>query len=107
MKVFAISSFFVAVAVAATTTTSSTVCQPTMGLNDYAKQAGKKYFGTAADLPESGEMTDKYYMKQFNNTHDFGQATAANVMKVGNPVKSQQHILTTTVGICRGDTGQI
>ncbi|GAM84041.1 hypothetical protein ANO11243_020320 [Dothideomycetidae sp. 11243] len=52
-----------------------------LGANDYAKQAGKMYFGTAADLPNGGAFHDKYYMAQFNNTRDFGQATPANVMK--------------------------
>jgi endo-1,4-beta-xylanase len=51
------------------------------GLNDAAKQAGKIWFGTAADIP-GDETSDKYYMKEFNNTHDFGEATPANIMKV-------------------------
>lgn len=29
----------------------------------------------------TGEAQDPYYMREFNNTHDFGQATPANIMK--------------------------
>jgi endo-1,4-beta-xylanase len=75
----------------ATTTTTPTKTNPTttllatatgkFGLNDAAKQAGKLWFGTAADIP-GDEQSDKYYMKEFNNTHDFGEATPANIMKV-------------------------
>ena len=74
----------------ATTTTIPTQTNPTttivatatskFGLNDAAKQAGKLWFGTAADIP-GDETSDKYYMKEFNNTHDFGEATPANIMK--------------------------
>ena len=53
----------------------------TLGLNDYAKAAGKIYFGTAADIP-GPEQQDVAYMTQLNNTHDFGQLTPANYMKV-------------------------
>lgn len=52
------------------------------GLNDAAKAAGKLWFGTAADIPGTGEADDPYYMAEFNNTHDFGGATPANIMKV-------------------------
>ena len=75
----------------ATTTTTPTQTNPTttivatatgkFGLNDAAKQAGKLWFGTAADIP-GPEQNDKYYMKEFSNTHDFGEATPANIMKV-------------------------
>jgi endo-1,4-beta-xylanase len=73
------------------TTTTPTKTNPTttivatatgkFGLNDAAKQAGKLWFGTAADIP-GDEQNDQYYMKEFNNTHDFGEATPANIMKV-------------------------
>lgn len=74
------------------TTTTPTKTKPTttllatatgkFGLNDAAKQAGKLWFGTAADIPGTDESSDKYYMKEFNNTNDFGEATPANIMKV-------------------------
>ncbi|CAN8106514.1 unnamed protein product [Discula destructiva] len=51
------------------------------GLNDAAKDAGKLWFGTAADIPHTRAFNDPYYMAQFHNTHDFGQATPANIMK--------------------------
>jgi len=54
----------------------------TKGLNDYAKRAGLLYFGTAANIPSSGETTDAAYQRILNNTHDFGQVTPANAMKV-------------------------
>ena len=54
----------------------------TKGLNDYAQETGKAYFGTAADIP-GPEQQDVAYMTQLNNTHDFGQLTPANYMKVG------------------------
>jgi hypothetical protein len=76
---------------ATTTSTSATNTNPTTtlvatatgksGLNDAAKAAGKLWFGTAADIP-GPETSDKYYMKEFNNAHDFGEATPANIMKV-------------------------
>jgi len=65
------------------TTTETATATGTKGLNDYAKATGKTYFGTAADIPGTGEQQDMYYMKELNNTHDFGQLTPANVMKVG------------------------
>lgn len=75
----------------ATTSSAPTKTNPTTtilatatgkcGLNDAAKKAGKIWFGTAADIP-GPETSDKYYMKEFNNTHDFGEATPANIMKV-------------------------
>lgn len=58
------------------------------GLNDAAKAAGKLWFGTAADIPGTGEESDKYYMREFNNTHDFGEATPANIMKVRHTITS-------------------
>ncbi|KAG8628097.1 hypothetical protein KVT40_003970 [Elsinoe batatas] len=51
------------------------------GLDQLSKKAGKLYFGTAADIPGTGELQDKYYMQQYNNTKDFGQTTPANAMK--------------------------
>lgn len=52
------------------------------GLNDAAKDAGKLWFGTAADIPGTSETDDPYYMAQFNNSADFGGTTPANIMKV-------------------------
>lgn len=59
------------------------------GLNDAAKEAGKLWFGTAADIPQTGELTDPYYLAQFNNTHDFGEAAPG--ASTGLPV----HVLTS------------
>lgn len=76
---------------ATTTSTTPTNTNPTttllatatgkFGLNDAAKQIGKLWFGTAADIP-GPETSDKYYMKEFNNTNDWGCTTPANIMKV-------------------------
>ncbi|KAI7189094.1 glycoside hydrolase family 10 protein [Hortaea werneckii] len=63
------------------TTLTATATATGSGLNDAAQDAGKLYFGTAADIPGTGEAQDPYYMREFNNTHDFGQATPANIMK--------------------------
>lgn len=65
-----------------TTTLVATATATDYGLDDAARAAGKLWFGTAADIPGTGELEDVYYMAQFNNTHDFGGATPANVMKV-------------------------
>lgn len=65
-----------------TTTLIATATATNYGLNDAAKAAGKLWFGTAADIPGTGELGDSYYMAEFNNTHDFGEATPANIMKV-------------------------
>ena len=65
-----------------TTTIVATATATNYGLNDAAKATGKLWFGTAADIPGTAELSDKYYMKEFNNTHDFGEATPANIMKV-------------------------
>lgn len=67
-----------------TTTIVATATATDYGLNDAAKGAGKLWFGTAADIPGTGEAEDPYYMAEFNNTHDFGGATPANIMKVGS-----------------------
>ncbi|KAG9714384.1 glycoside hydrolase, partial [Aureobasidium melanogenum] len=45
------------------------------------KQAGKLYFGTAADVPGTNETTDKYYRAELANRDDWGQVTPANAMK--------------------------
>lgn len=65
-----------------TTTLLATATATNYGLNDAAKRAGKLWFGTAADIPGTNETTDPYYLKEFNNAHDFGEATPANIMKV-------------------------
>lgn len=65
-----------------TTTLVATATATNYGLDDAAKAAGKLWFGTAADIPGTRELEDVYYMAQFNNTHDFGEATPANIMKV-------------------------
>lgn len=74
-----------------TTSSSSTATQSTTllatatgskGLDDYARKAGKLYFGTAADIPGTNETTDKYYRAELANRDDWGQVTPANAMKV-------------------------
>ena len=64
-----------------TTTILATATATGYGLNDAAKAAGKLWFGTAADIPGTGEAQDPYYIAEFNNIHDFGEATPANIMK--------------------------
>ena len=61
--------------------TSTLLGSDTQGLNDLAKATGKVYFGTAADIP-GPELSDVGYMTVLNNTHEFGQLTPANYMKV-------------------------
>lgn len=58
-----------------TTTLKATATAKSPGLNDAAKAAGKLFFGTAADIPGTGEAQDPFYLKEFNNKHDFGEAT--------------------------------
>lgn len=58
-----------------TTTLTATATAKSPGLNDAAKAAGKLFFGTAADIPGTGEAQDPFYLKEFNNKHDFGEAT--------------------------------
>lgn len=67
-----------------TTTLKATSTAKSPGLNDAARALGKLFFGTAADIPGTNETTDKYYLKEFNNRHDFGEATPANAMKFVN-----------------------
>lgn len=67
------------------TTTLVATATGTFGLNDAAKATGKLWFGTAADIP-GPEQQDKYYMKEFNNANDFGEATPANIMKVSQSI---------------------
>ncbi|KAK5116132.1 hypothetical protein LTR62_008458 [Meristemomyces frigidus] len=75
--------------VATTTTTSASNTVPTTTLlatatghplDVAAKAAGKLWFGTAADIPGTGEAQDPYWAAEFNST-DFGEATPANIMK--------------------------
>ena len=49
------------------------------GLHSAAVAKGLDYLGTATDNPE---LTDSAYMKQLNNTGDFGQLTPGNSLKV-------------------------
>ena len=51
-------------------------------LNEIAQSKGKRWFGTAADIPGTGEYTNKEYMTILNDTRIFGQITPANDMKV-------------------------
>ncbi|KAK5680243.1 hypothetical protein LTS10_007170 [Elasticomyces elasticus] len=50
------------------------------GMADAAIAVGK-YFGTAADIPGTGEGADPYYLAALNNSHNFNQITPANIMK--------------------------
>ena len=52
--------------------------QTTSGLNNLAKAAGKKYFGTATDNPE---LTNTAYVAILDTLAEFGQLTPANSMK--------------------------
>lgn len=54
-------------------------------LNELAKQKGKLWFGTAADIPqtnENAEQTDKTYLSILTDPRIFGEMTPANIMKV-------------------------
>ncbi len=64
------------------TTLTATATAKSFGLNNAAQATGKLWFGTAFDYPGTGEATDEYYLREFNNEHDFGEATPANIMKV-------------------------
>lgn len=57
------------------------------GLDTAAVAAGKLYFGTATDNPE---LTDTAYVKQLNNTDDFGQITPGNSQKVVHGLHSSR-----------------
>ncbi|KAH6709135.1 putative endo-1,4-beta-xylanase [Leptodontidium sp. MPI-SDFR-AT-0119] len=53
-------------------------------LNELAKQKGKLWFGTAADIPqtnENAEQTDKTYLSILTDPRIFGEMTPANIMK--------------------------
>lgn len=54
-------------------------------LNDLAQSQGKLWFGTAADIPGTGEDTNQEYQTILNDTDIFGQLTPANSMKVSSP----------------------
>ncbi|EMC93939.1 glycoside hydrolase family 10 protein [Baudoinia panamericana UAMH 10762] len=64
-----------------TVTLTATQTNTRTGLNAAATSIGKLWFGTAADIPGTGEAADYYYTQEFNNTLDFGEATPANIMK--------------------------
>lgn len=55
------------------TTLTATATARNVGLNKAAKAKRKLWFGTAADIPGTGELQDKYYMQEFNNALDFGE----------------------------------
>lgn len=75
------------------TTLIATATATASGLNDAAKAIGKLWFGTAADIPQTGEIDDPYYMAQFNNTHDFGEATPG--MLYNPEIKLKRPIILT------------
>ncbi|MCJ1329250.1 hypothetical protein MMC10_005929 [Thelotrema lepadinum] len=68
--------------------------QAATGLNTAAKAAGLKYFGTATD---NNELSNAAYLKELENTADFGQLTAANSMKWG-PTNPSSGVYTYTQG---------
>lgn len=80
-----------------TVTYKATATATNTGLNDAAKAAGKLWFGTAADIPGTGEAEDPYYIAEFDNTHDFGESTPANIMK-WMFVEPQQNMTNFTGG---------
>ncbi|EMC97633.1 glycoside hydrolase family 10 protein [Baudoinia panamericana UAMH 10762] len=59
------------------------------GMADAAKAVGR-YFGTAVDIPGTGEASDPYYMAVLNNSRNFDQVTPANVMK--DSLEPQQNV---------------
>ncbi|KAK3671745.1 hypothetical protein LTR78_008290 [Recurvomyces mirabilis] len=56
-----------------------------------AAEAIGRYFGTAADIPGTGETSDPYYLAVFNDTRNFDQVTPANVMK-WDSLEPQQNV---------------
>lgn len=50
-------------------------------LNELAKKAGKKYFGTATDNPE---LSNTRYYEILTDTSEFGCFTPSNGMKVSD-----------------------
>lgn len=58
-------------------------------LNDLAQGNGKLWFGTAADIPGTGEQTDKDYLRILTNPKNFGEITPANMMKVSVVLKGK------------------
>ncbi|GAB7351101.1 hypothetical protein MBLNU459_g1566t1 [Dothideomycetes sp. NU459] len=76
-------------------TTLTATATGTKGLSDYAIAAGKKYFGTACDIPGTNETTDKYYLAELNNTHDFHQITPGNAIKWVN-TEPEQNVFNYT-----------
>lgn len=72
-------AFALGLAVAAPASYSGTTAPPY--LNKLAQDAGKLWFGTAADIP-GPEQSDIEYMTVLNDTKVFGEITPANYMKV-------------------------
>lgn len=66
-----------------TTVIEATSTGKSAALHKAAVKAGKLFFGTAADIPGTDEINDVYYMRAFNNSKEWGEATPANAMKVG------------------------
>ena len=62
-------------------------------LNDLARERGKLWFGTAADIP-GPEQQDEQYMTILNDTNIFGELTPANYMKVRTKVLCSKVSLT-------------
>lgn len=57
--------------------------RPDYNLNALAQARGMKWFGTAADIPGTGETTDAAYLKILKK--QFGEITPANALKVCYP----------------------
>ncbi|CCM00687.1 uncharacterized protein FIBRA_02726 [Fibroporia radiculosa] len=95
LSIVALSVFFHGV----TAQTSTTSALPTStavveGLNYLARNAGKKYFGTATDNPE---LTDTTYTSILENYEMFGQITPGNSMK-WDAIEPEPGVFTFTDG---------
>ncbi|OQD91915.1 hypothetical protein PENSOL_c047G11643 [Penicillium solitum] len=62
-------------------------------LNALAQARGKKWFGTAADIPGTGETTDAAYLKILKS--QFGEITPANALKFMYTEKEQNKFKLT------------
>jgi endo-1,4-beta-xylanase len=72
------------------------------GLNDAIVASGKLYFGSATDNPE---LTNTSYVKELNNTADFGQITPGNSMK-WDAIEPERGTFTYTEGDVIADLAQ-
>ncbi|CZR65081.1 probable endo-1,4-beta-xylanase [Phialocephala subalpina] len=69
-------------------------------LNQLAKQQGKLWFGTAADIPQTNDAVEQFdtaYLSILTNPNIFGEMTPANVMKFMY-VEPEQNVFNFTGG---------